>query len=382
MKKLISALLLLMVVLTGCIKEEALNAECDILAIDSLWLKAHKGVIIGDPIVTNNHVSFIIRKGTDRTQLNPSFALTSGATITAKIDGVEVPANGMVRNFASPQTYTVHSEDGNWSKDYLVSFNYPKPLSLLSFEHFNLDKTGRYYQWYEVDEEDVENPRRDYWASGNSGYALTGKGKVPANYPTTVDPLGVSGNCVKLETCNTGSFGAMADMPIAAGNLFIGEFRTEQAMKKPLEATRFGLQLVGGRPLYLTGYYKYTAADVFTDKDGKVDALRADTCDIYSVLYEVDPDNVVTLDGANILSSDRIVLMARIDNPGEPKEWTEFKEPYRLMPGKTFSEERLRNDGYAISVVATSSRQGAYFEGAIGSVLYVDEIKIVWEGDE
>ena len=49
------------------------------------------------------------------------------------------------------------------------------------------------------------------------------------------------------------------------------------------------------------------------------------------------------------------------------------------MNGKTFDEARLAQNGYAIAIVATSSRQGAYFEGAVGSVLYVDELHIEWK---
>ena len=171
-------------------------------------------------------------------------------------------------------------------------------------------------------------------------------------------------------------------MPIAAGNIFIGEFRVAQAMLMPRKATRFGLQLVGGRPLRLEGYYKYTAGKVFTDVNQNVRPELHDTCDIYAVLYEVDPEKFVALNGDDVLSSDRIVSMARIDNPGEPAEWKHFSEPFRPMNGKRFDENRLRADGYAIAVVATSSRQGAYFEGAVGSTLYVDELRIVWEGED
>ena len=51
-----------------------------------------------------------------------------------------------MRDFTSPQTYTVHSEDGKWHKDYKVSFNYPTTpttTQLLGFEHFELDATGQ-----------------------------------------------------------------------------------------------------------------------------------------------------------------------------------------------------------------------------------------------
>ena len=51
-----------------------------------------------------------------------------------------------------------------------------------------------------------------------------------------------SGNGLKLTTCDTGSFGAMVQMYIAAGNLFIGSFDLANALKDPLRATKFGIQ--------------------------------------------------------------------------------------------------------------------------------------------
>ena len=373
-------MLLMLCAASSCIKDEPLNAECDITGVEQAWLDEHKDILVGTPILTNDHVAFNIKKGTDRSQLSPLFTLTEGARITALVDGTEVEGNGLTRNFSSPQTYTVHSQDGEWHKDYTVAFNFPRPIETMSFEHFALESTGRYQTWFEVDPTDTQNPQRNYWASGNGGYALVGIAKQPADYPTASDPLGVQGNCIKLVTRRTGSFGDMVKMPIAAGNIFIGSFDASIAMKKPREATHFGLQLVGGKPLALEGYYKYTAGETFTDKNKQVCPERHDTADIYAVLYEVDPADFQALNGDDVLSSPRIVMMARIDKPGEPTEWTHFSEPFRLMPGKEFDEERLRNDGYAIAVVATSSRQGAYFEGAIDSTLYVDELRVVWEG--
>lgn len=386
MNKLLTAtavkLFLLTVPLSSCIKDEALNAECDITGVEAAWLEANRGILLGEPLVGNTHVSFSIQKGTDRSALAPRFELTPGASLTARIDGTEVEANGLTRNFSSPQIYTTTSEDGNWTKQYTVSFSYPQPIATCSFEHYELDKTGRYQVWYEVDDGDSENPRRDYWSTGNAGFALTGMGTTPADYPSVSDPLGVKGNCVKLVTRATGSFGDGVRMPIAAGNLFIGEFRVGQAMLRPRQATRFGLQLVGGRPLRFEGYYKYKAGDVFTDINKKEHPELKDMADIYAVVYEVDPANFVALNGDDVLSSPRIVALARIDDPGEPGEWTFFSEPFRPMNGKSFDEQHLRTDGYAIAIVATSSRQGAYFEGAVGSTLYVDELHIVWEGKE
>lgn len=382
MKKII-LLLQSALVLTGfssCIQDEPLNAECDIESVEQTWLAAHQDILKGQPIVTNEHVSFfLVNKAIDRSAIDPRFNITEGARITMLQDGQEVEANGATRDFSSPQTYTVHSQDGQWKKDYTVSFNYPQPISLMSFEHFELDRTGRYHEWHEVDATDPENPRRDYWATGNPGFAMTGKGKTYDAYPTMSDPLGYQGNCVRLVTHKTGSFGDMVNMPIAAGSIFIGTFDSKKAMGAPRVATHFGLQLVGGKPLTLEGYYKYKAGETFTDVNKEVHPELHDTADIYAVVYEVDPADFVALNGDDVLTSPRIVMMARIDNPGEPSEWTHFSEPFRLMPGKEWSEERLRADGYAIAVVATSSRQGAYFSGAVGSELWVDELKVNWE---
>ncbi len=382
----------------SCIKDEPLNAECDILSVDPSWVESHRAILYGTPTVDNVTVNILLQKDADRTALDPKFALTEGAWLTAiDANGNNVEdANGMVRNFSSPQIYTAHSQDRNWSKEYRVSFNYPSDISTLSFEHYEIDaSTKRYHVWYEVDENDVTNPRRDYWATGNPGFAFTGMGgKEPSRFPTCCDPLGVTGNCVKLTTCATGSFGTTVGMPIAAGSIFIGTFDSSTAMKRPREATHFGLQLVSDRPNRLEGYYKYTEGETFTDKNKKVCPERHDTADIYAVVYELPYDTIKSengdeqivarldpLNGDNVLSSDRIVYMARVDNPGTPADWTHFSQPFVLQPGKVWDEDRLHRNGYAITVVATSSRQGAYFEGAVGSTLWIDELRIVWEGE-
>lgn len=110
--------------LASCIKEEALNAEADItgvsLGADSL--------LIREPEITNNEIT--IYANTRDSILAPQFTLTEGATIA--------PASGTKRQFfkrvanpdktsvddglpdsideATPQTYTVTSQDGRWKK--------------------------------------------------------------------------------------------------------------------------------------------------------------------------------------------------------------------------------------------------------------------------
>lgn len=367
------ALMTLVLSLSSCIREEALNAECDVLTADAAWFKENN-LLNGDVKITNNEIIFIINKEANLdTMPEPEivFQLTPGARIEK--DSTKRNKDGIF------QYYTTYSEDGNWNKQYIAKFIKLPPLDedhVFSFEHFELNSNNKYNIWYEINDNGI---RSDLWASGNAGFMFTGKGKTPDDFPTTTDANGKRGNCIRLTTRDTGSFGKLAKMPIAAGNIFIGEFLSENAMTKPLEATRFGMNIAPRKPAYLTGYYKYTPGEVFTDKKKNPVEGRRDTCAIYSVLYEVDPDNFVSLDGSNVTSSDRIVLIAEIKNPGEPDQWTEFMIPFEAMNDKEFDPERLANNGYAIAVVASSSKDGAFFEGAVGSTLHVDELSIIWE---
>ena len=358
--------------LTSCIREEAPNAECDIVSVSNTWLEEHKDIIVGEPAITNRTVSFNVIKDITLDSLKalePVFELTPGASIE-RVDSVtENGESGIV------MYYRTHAEDGVYFKDYEVSFTKPAQASsemLFSFENFNV---GDFYSWYEV----ISGAQYNWWASSNEGYKMTGQAKSPEDFPTSVDKQGFSYNCVKLKTCDTGSLGAGVGMPIAAGSIFIGKFQGENAMSKPLEATRFGLQIAPSKPLTFEGYYKYTAGEVFTDKNKSVVEGRKDSCSIYAVLYEVDPDNVVTLCGTDVTTSNRIVMIAELKDAAESTEWQQFNIPFELKNGKSFDENKLMNNEYAFTVVASSSKDGGFFEGAVGSTLYIDEFKVTWE---
>lgn len=363
--------------LASCIQEEALNAECDIVAVDSAWLheQVEAGLIVGTPVVRNNSVNFYVDgffvNPDEGLRFAPRFALTPGATLT--------PESGTELDFTEPQVYTTRSEDGAWSKQYTVSFNLinsgDNSVTDNGFEHAAISASGQYYEFSNVG---ADGSGLDCWDSGNAGFLFTGLGRTPLDYPTYPDADGYRGQCVSLVTRTTGTFGDGVGMPIAAGNLFIGEFRANQAMLAPRLATRFGMQLVKAEPLYLEGWYKYTAGEVVINQQKEVMTDMRDTCDIYAVLYEVDPQNFVPLNGDDVLTSERIVSIARIADPGEPQEWTSIHEPFRYVNGKSYDPARAADNGYAITIVMTSSRQGAYFCGAVGSHLMVDEIRIRW----
>ncbi|MEG2849650.1 MAG: PCMD domain-containing protein, partial [Bacteroidales bacterium] len=263
----------------SCIQKEEPNSEADIITciLPQEILKA-------DPLIENESIMIMVNKGTNLTAVAPQFTLTKGATID--------PASGTTRNFLSPQKYTVTSQDGEWTKEYVVSF---VDADLSTQYHFeDTIKRVKYYIFAEKDEK--TNKVIMEWASGNGGFAITGAGKTDKDYPTIQSDRGLRGKCAELVTRSTGSIGSSYGIPIAAGNLFIGKFDVASALQNPLKATKLGLPF-SNVPTYLIGYYKYKAGEQYTEK-GEVVPNKKDICDIFAVFYETDESTPI-LDGTN-----------------------------------------------------------------------------------
>ena len=71
--------------------------------------------------------------------------------------------------------------------------------------------------------------------------------------------------------------------------------------------------------------------------------------------------------------------MARIPKTEETDEWTRFDLTFEAVEGKTVDRQALAEGGYKLAIVFSSSIQGAYFRGAIGSTLWIDEVEIECE---
>ena len=85
------------------------------------------------------------------------------------------------------------------------------------------------------------------------------------------------------------------------------------------------------------------------------------------------------LDGTNSLTSDRIVLLAQLKEGRETDEWTRFSIPFKAVGGRSVDPEKLRQGKYSLAIIMSSSKDGAAFNGAVGSTLYVDELKLFSE---
>ncbi len=374
--------------LSSCFKEEPLNAECDIEqayihAGDKLdsWFLSPTDTLVSVQS-DEDHIEFTMSGGADLTQLAPKFRLTPGATIT--------PENGSKQDFSKGSVkYTVTSEDGKWSRIYFVSV---KGMLKFGSEHeFNFENcynSGKFYVWTEPwVMENGKTQKVSMWATGNPGYQISNSSAAAEDYPTSpfehsdapFDQPGIANKGVKLTTSRTSGLADMVKKPIAAGNLFIGQFDPTNALQDAMSATKFGRPFCfDSKPKTFTGYYKYKAGEKFTDKNMNV-LEQKDYGTIYAVFYDNhDPyGKAVVLYGDNVQTSPQVVALARLDNIDNTPEWTPFT--LNFIYRKEVDEQKLKKGGYSLAIVCSSSTNGAEFMGAVGSTLWVDKFKVTCE---
>lgn len=362
----------LAVLSSSCIRKEAPNAEADITKVEISGAK-----LLREAEITNNEVKMLVQESDDLKNIVSTFTLSKGATIS--------PANGIAQDFTNPITYTVTAEDKKTKKVYKVSITKfskgnnkdpkKKEESSITFSFENIRIQGTDNNAYQVFQIKGVNGivKGTEWASSNLGYALTGQAKKPQDFPAIQEEKGYKGKCLKLETKSTGEAGALFKAYLATGSLFLGKIDKKTLIGSPLEATQFGIPF-GRIPTKFSGVYQYTAGKEFKEADKPVKDKK-DIFDLYAVLYEATKETPL-LDGTNSLTSTNIILMARIENAKETKEWTSFEIPFKEMNGKKIDSKKLAEGKYNFTIIASSSKEGAKHFGAIGSTLLLDEIKV------
>lgn len=383
MKKITSILTICAALLSfsSCFKDEEPNSECDItkawVHVDNpkeVFFQVSDSAI--NVLYSKDDIEFVVRSKADITKMAPRFVITPGATIT--------PANGSVQDFsAGPVVYTVKSEDGAWSRKYKVSF---KPQVIIKadtlrfdFEDYRIYESDgvKFYRWYETE---LSGSKIEYWANANAGFAMAkGTTSKPEDYPTyPVD--GYQGKGVALTTRDTGFFGSLTNRRLAAGNFFIGEFDTEPALSETLKCTHMGRPFIS-KPVSFSGYYQYTPGKQMQNKAGKP-IEGVDSAAVYAVLYlnHDEAGKEVMLYGDSIKTSRHIVAIADLKDVKHVKEWTKFEVRFDYM--KKVDYELLENRGYNLAIVFSSSKNGDFYEGAIGSTLLIDHVSIACEKEE
>lgn len=352
--------------------------ECDIL---EAWVEGDNlaqhfsqdtDMRISDVPSSAEQLTFTIRQRSALPPIAMHFKLTPGATIS--------PADGSLQDFSTgPVVYTVTSEDGQWHRCYTVDFQEAMmPSSKYDFEDFELSSNRKYYVWFNRAD---DGTKESIWASGNEGYLIAKPNAIATEYPTVPDKDGFDGYCIRLTTRSTGSWGKTFKKPIAAGNFFLGSFDSQFALTNTLKTTNMGIAYAK-EPIKVTGYYKYTPGEVFTDKDAKEVDSRTDEPAIYAVLYlnHDEHGSEVMLHGDDVRTSPYIVREAEVESLPATTQWQPFEMTFK--GSATISAALLANRGYNLALVFSSSKTGDTFEGSVGSTLYIDKVEITFKNDE
>lgn len=225
-----------------------------------------------------------------------------------------------------------------------------------NFDQWWLDKKI-WYPW-------AENGT-PYWGTGNPGAATLGQSN---STPTDDTPTG-TGWAARLETrfVGLGSLGKLA-----AGNIFVGTFLRTEGTNGVLS---FGRDFTD-RPVKLRGQWKYNCTEISHSNDEMKHLLgRPDTAAVWIALidtpepFEVrtNPKNRQLFDpnGAYVVAYGCLQLGQSVES------WTPFE--FELNYRSTSRKPRY------IICAGSASKFGDFFTGGNGSVLYLDNLELVYD---
>ncbi|MBB6461000.1 PCMD domain-containing protein [Flammeovirga kamogawensis] len=178
----------------------------------------------------------------------------------------------------------------------------------------------------------------------------------------------VSGSAAKLETIAIGITG------IASSTIYTGDFELD--ISDPAKSAQLGVPF-DKRPTSLSFSYKYTPGDNYQQFSGVTgtDIAGIDSCLVYMYLQKRDCESIQRIGTAALQSSETIsdwtqktldVTYGEISNAGAG---------FKLRPEETGWANADETPTHVIIVFASSSA-GDYFRGALGSLLFVDQISI------
>lgn len=269
-------------------------------------------------------------------------------------------------NFTEPVTIKVTAEDESvqtWILTAFIASSTPQ----LANSNFN--------DWYQTSSgyyEPGTDATSTIWGTGNPGTQIL-------NLLATTRLEVESGNyAVKMETLDNGFLAGTFGTPISAGSVFTGVFDSDNIVPSdPQAAIDFGTPF-SGRPSTFKFSYEYTPGPENKDKQGTV-LPDGDQCDIYAIL-EVRGST----------STQRLATAWFRDGATQSNTIKEIEFVYGELDSSYPSYMYPTSGGYVstdsaqfvlpthITVVASSSFDGANFAGAIGSVLILDDIEMVY----
>lgn len=232
------------------------------------------------------------------------------------------------------------------------------------------------YTWYPCNESDYNATSETFWDSSNPG-TTTGLGAYVNVNPT--QPNGdivhtAGGKSAELKSQNASVAGVNK---FAAASLYTGKFLGLVGAEGA--KIRFGREFTG-RPTQLCGWYKYNSGVIDNVGDNVpasaniVKGTSKDLCSIYIVLttkqYEVDNTDMGTF--PNWSTDSGVVAYGALPDSecGQVNDWKKFTIDltYRDLTTKP----------QYIIIVCSSSKYGDYFTGSSSSLMYLDDLELVY----
>ncbi len=270
------------------------------------------------------------------------------------------PAVGEAQDFTLPVAYAVVAEDGS-SVEYTVTVKQEgsePQLDNASFDTWFTTPKG--YQEPGLDANSI-------WATGNAGTVTLGN--------PNVTPLAINGSdfAAKLITLDLGNLAGSIGQRMAAGSLFTGKFQLDIA--NPLNSTKFGIPF-SARPKKFSVKYAYSPGTPYLNKNGQTLA-KNDSCDVYLLLENREGTEVKRIATGWFRSGEEKIdqfytitvdLMYGTLGANVPA----YQKPVNGLYGA--SNEKVTH----LTVVFSSSYNGALFEGGTNSTLVVNDLKLIY----
>lgn len=311
----------------------------------------------------NKTITFMVADTTKDDYLKalvPTIKISEGATIS--------PASGAKVDFSKGiVTYTVTAENGT-KTEYKVSV--AGRGIFFDFEDWKAGSEGQ--------SEDKTFYEAAGWASCNAAvHLIKALGSMAGIdyqgiYPISSTEDGHNGKAAYLESVDTkgGNMFGTKVPKVTAATIFLGNFNAGAAMGPggAMKTTEFGIMYFQ-KPEKVNGYYKYTPGKEFYNAEGQLEASKTDKCALTAVLYEVENEDE-TLDGSNIYTSDKIVAKAVFESDKTVEEYTPFELNLEYI--KEYDPAKK----YKFAVIFSASADGAAYNAAVGSKLWIDDVLI------
>ncbi len=295
-------------------------------------------------------------------------AVRDGSSISAEISGLEPSTED------KSSIYEYQLMDGDMLSNVICQFT--------TEVAWQLENAG-FEEWYGSKPMYIAASSSNlFWDSGNHG-SKTGGVDVTVKDSSIKNGGNFS---VKMTSQNiAGQF--------AAGNLFIGKYLETVMDWSVFKGNGFlgwGRSFTS-RPLALHGYVKYISATVSNPLEGKLESNANDEGIVYIALGDWEgektdygtwpvtvqtnyknPQNAKLFDP----TSDKIIAYGEKvfhESTGGDNVMVEFTIPLKYREG------RIPTD---IILVASSSRYGDYFAGGVGSTMWLDDLKLIYDESE